>query len=82
MKTLPHVVRILLGLSLLLLSLSTASAHEQRYCTVPCGHRMHRYDIGPCGHPCYGPYGMYPCHSAGDMYPCVHPVHTFDYIPC
>jgi len=81
MKSAPHVVRMLAAVVAIVLSLAMIG-HAQRRCPVPCGHRMHRFDVGPCRHPCYGPYGMYPCHAAGDTYPCSHPVHTFDYAPC
>ena len=76
-----NVVRLLTAVAAIVLSLAM-TGHAQRVCPVPCGHRMHRFDVGPCRHPCYGPYGMYPCHAAGDTYPCSHPVHTFDYAPC
>jgi hypothetical protein len=60
----------------------TTSTGAQRWCTVPCGHPIHPYDIGPCQHPCYYPNGIFACHPAGDTYPCGHRVHPFDYIPC
>jgi hypothetical protein len=55
---------------------------QYRTCTVPCVHRVHPYDVIPCQHPCYGPYGAVPCHPAGDVIPCQHPVHPYDYVPC
>lgn len=54
----------------------------QRWCSVPCGHRVHPYDVGPCSHPCLGPFGPYACHPAGDTYPCAHPLHPWDSVPC
>ena len=74
-------VRIAVVVILALLAVRTAVA-TQRYCTVPCSHRAHPYDLAPCRHPCYGPYGVYACHAAGDAYPCVHPMHQWDYILC
>jgi hypothetical protein len=72
------------GLLVLTLSLVvTVSGAGQRTCVVPCVHRMHQYDVIPCQHACYGPYGAFPCHPMGDAVPCVHPVHPYgDYIPC
>jgi hypothetical protein len=55
----------------------------QNTCIVPCVHRMHPYDVIPCQHVCYGPYGAVACHPAGDAVPCMHPVHPYgDYVPC
>ena len=66
----------------LVFGLTAPTGALQRWCTVPCGHPIHQYDVGPCMHPCYYPNGVFACHPAGDMYPCTHRVHPFDYIPC
>jgi hypothetical protein len=59
------------------------AGRTQQMCVVPCVHRMHPYDVVPCSHVCYGPYGAFPCHPAGDAVPCVHVVHPYgDYVPC
>ena len=81
MTSLRPALRIAIAVILAVIAVRTAAA-AQRYCPVPCSHRFHAYDIGPCQHPCYGPYGVYPCHAAGDAYPCVHPMHPYDYILC
>jgi hypothetical protein len=57
-------------------------AGAQRWCTVPCGHPVHQFDVGPCNHPCYYPNGVFACHPGGDTYPCAHRLHVFDYIVC
>jgi hypothetical protein len=54
---------------------------QGRMCTAPCVHRLHPYDIIPCQHICYGPYGAFVCHPY-DTIPCVHPVHPYDYVRC
>jgi hypothetical protein len=82
MRSRSRKIGIVIAAIVSLSSLRSLSAEGQRYCPIPCIHRMHQYDIGPCGHPCYGAYGMYPCHPAGDIYPCIHPVHAWDSIPC
>jgi hypothetical protein len=82
MMSLRLVVRILVVFSAATISVAALPAAAQRYCTIPCGHRIHRFDVIPCSHPCYGPYGIYPCHAMGDAIPCVHPVHAWDYVPC
>ena len=58
------------------------SAAAQRWCTVPCSHPVHAFDVGPCSHPCYYPNGVFACHPEGDAFPCAHRVHAFDYIVC
>jgi hypothetical protein len=55
---------------------------QQNWCPGPCTHRMHPYDVVPCSHVCYGPYGAYACHPMGDAIPCIHPVHPYDLYPC
>jgi hypothetical protein len=68
------------GLPLALL-LKPAVAAAQ--CVIPCVHRVHPYDVVPCMHVCFSPYGPVPCHPLGDAVPCIHPVHLFgDIIPC
>jgi hypothetical protein len=81
-------VKVALGISMkaaliaMALWLTSTPAGSPQVCTYPCGHRLHQFDAVQCSHPCYGPYGTFPCHPAGDAIPCGHPVHQFDYGPC
>jgi hypothetical protein len=71
------------GVFLLLALVVASSLAQQRTCVVPCVHRYHPYDVVPCVHVCYGPYGPQPCHPNGDAVPCVHVVHPYgDVVPC
>ena len=64
------------------LTAPSSEAEQYRTCQLPCAHRVHLYDVVPCAHPCYGPYGPIACHPVGDAIPCMHPVHAWDVIPC
>jgi hypothetical protein len=69
-------------LTIVLLGYLVLPVVAQNWCQGPCVHRMHPYDVVPCSHVCYGPYGAFVCHPAGDAVPCVHPVHPYDLYPC
>lgn len=81
MRITQYVVRAAFVAGVLLFAPGAGSSAAQRMCTVPCGHPVHPYDVGPCSHPCYSSYGTVPCHR-GDQYPCGHRLHPFDYTPC
>jgi len=80
-STLRHLI---LALVVLVVAPSSGGQYPPpRTCVVPCTHPMHPYDVIPCQHVCYGPYGAYPCHPAGDAVPCMHPMHPYgDVIYC
>ncbi len=50
----------------------------------PCTHQAHpNGDVYACQHACPGPYGLVPCHPAGDLAPCQHAAHfRGDLSPC
>ncbi len=70
-------------LLLVVFLITSLSSGQYRTCVLPCVHRLHPSDVIPCQHVCYGPYGAFPCHPAGDAVPCMHAVHPYgDIVYC
>jgi hypothetical protein len=78
-----QLVRLFLGVLAIVATAAIAPVRANyRYCNAPCIHQAHQYDLGPCSHPCYSPFGPVPCHPNGDVYPCVHKLHPWDVVVC